>query len=473
MAQLVSDKELRKMQTLERRFGGLLAPKQELYIVDEDGHGPGQLPASLDKRLRGEQPNSKSGVFGVDGDRKYPVDQFIVHHSVGPEFRNTDHSTIRRWYSNVGAGRSYAGYAHSGHFVEGYETFACAQWAGHWHDGVTRSGYCIFDLFDDPWNNVAWHAGNWPINQRGMGLENCGRFNLAGLPEKALMELADKWRPQDRALGGKTNIQPHRAVSQTGTACPELLGNQINIILDMVNNPDPWNARLYPAPAPPAPKDWEKNSRDVTEVWWTKPGAKLFDIPTNGAIPNVAAYVNGSFPANTKFDIGRRTQAHGVDWLITKSSANAGAWRGVRVSDMANVDPSLPPPDNRTEWEKNQQNFAVQKFHAKRSTVLMDIATNTKIEGVSAYVNGVFPIGTGFDITRKTKAHGIEFLITKSSAELNKWRGVPADDLSTEAPKPPEPPKPPVPVEPTKQERINVLVSDIIVKANEVKELNR
>lgn len=468
MAQRFTEKQAKAAQKLEKRAFGLLAPDPKLYIVDDTGHGAGQLPKSLHDRLMGNEPNKKSGIYGVDGDRVYPVDNFVIHHSVGPEFRNVDHSTIRRWYHDVGRNRMYAGYAHSGHYVEGYETFAGAHLAGHWHDGVTRSGYCVFNLFDDIWNNVAWHAGNWPINQRSIGIENCGRFNLAGLPEKALMELADFWRPQDRALGGRTFINPHRAVSQTGTACPELLGDQIDTVIDMINNPDAWNARLYPAPKPPEPAEWEKNSRDVNEVWWTKPGAQLIDIPTGGVIPNVAAYVNGSFPAGTKFDIGRRTSKGGVEYLITKSSAGIGAWRGVRVDAMTNVDPSLPPPDTRPEWEKNAQNFAEQTFYAVRSTVLIDITTGKKIEDVAAYVNGVFPKGTGFTITRKTKVGDKEYLITKSSASLNKWRGMPADDLSTEKPVDPTP----VPPTPSNKEKRAVLIQDIITKANQLKELN-
>ena len=177
----------------------------------------------------------------ADGDRVHPVDMLVVHHSVGPEFRDVDHDTIAQWFSDIGRNRGYAGLAHSGHYYKGRETFAQAQLAGHWHGGK----YCVFEIMDDVLNNVAWHAGNWPINQRSLGLENCGRYSSPA-DDAVLRGIADYWRAHDRRVNGNSYINPHRDVTTTSTACPERLGDQIPKIIEYVNG--------APAPAPtPAP----------------------------------------------------------------------------------------------------------------------------------------------------------------------------------------------------------------------------
>ena len=185
----------------------------------------------------------------ADGHRVYPVNLIVNHHSVGPEFINASPSQIRKWFSDVGRTRGYAGVAHSGHRVEGYETFAQAQYAGH----VVKNkyGYELVALMDDPFNNVAWHAGNWSVNQRSIGIEHCGNYLNKLLPDKALMCIADTFRAHDKKIGGTLNITFHRMYS--ATACPGRIAEQVKKIIDMINNPAKWNAILWPVPAS-APK---------------------------------------------------------------------------------------------------------------------------------------------------------------------------------------------------------------------------
>lgn len=204
--------------------------------------GPGIVPEKVYNGLRKRSdPKYKAPREAIrklaDGDRAGVVDMLVVHHSVGPEFRDVDHDTIAWWFSDIGRNRGYAGLAHSGHYYKGRETFAQAQLAGHWHGGR----YCVFEIMDDVLNNVAWHAGNWPVNQRSLGLENCGRYSSPA-DDAVLRAIADYWRPHDQRLNGNSYINPHRDVSTTGTACPERLGDQIPTIVNYVNS--------TPAPTP-------------------------------------------------------------------------------------------------------------------------------------------------------------------------------------------------------------------------------
>ena len=172
----------------------------------------------------------------ADGQRVYPVNQFVQHHSTGSDFTDVDHDTIAKWYSDVGRTRGYAGVAHSGHFFTPskgarYETFAQAHLAGHLHN----NRYCVFPIMDDIWNNVAWGAGNWEINQRAINIEHCGNYlNRAFLPGQSEVT-ADFWRPQDSKLGGKSYVNPHNAFS--ATACPARIKDAIPTIIQYINNP--------------------------------------------------------------------------------------------------------------------------------------------------------------------------------------------------------------------------------------------
>lgn len=188
-----------------------------------------------------------------DNNRIYPVNIFVLHHSTGPLFANASDLTVQDWYSSVGKGRGYDNGAinpqHEHPGRPGQLTYAQAQFAGYPYtlDG-NKYGYRLTDLIARPWQNVAWHAGNWPINQQSCGLENCGDYSNMLLSEKALMCIADFLRPIDIELGGTLQILLHQEIY--ATACPGRIKEQRDTIVDMVNDPAKWNAKLFPAPVP-------------------------------------------------------------------------------------------------------------------------------------------------------------------------------------------------------------------------------
>lgn len=189
----------------------------------------------------------------VDGQRQYPVNIFVLHHSVGPQFANASDIEVQDWFSAVGRERGYQGGAinprHEHPSRPGQLTYAMAQFAGL-PDSSSKYNYRLIDLIKNPWANVAWHAGNWDINLISCGLENCGSFSFMVLEERQLMCIADFLRPIDEELGGTLVVLLHQEVF--ATACPGRIKEQRDTLVDMINRPDHWNARLFP-PTPPAP----------------------------------------------------------------------------------------------------------------------------------------------------------------------------------------------------------------------------
>ena len=186
----------------------------------------------------------------ADGHRKYPIDYIVLHHSVGPEFKNSTDLKVQDWFDSTGKNRGYKGYSRSyhDHPQRNKETFAQAHFAlrEYTKDG-NKYGWRLTYLMKDVWHNVAWHAGNWNINQRSIGIETCGRFDQGRkLPEKACMLIADFFRKHDKDIGGKLQITAHKQFS--ATACPGSIYNRRAMIVDMINNPKKWNDKLFPKP---------------------------------------------------------------------------------------------------------------------------------------------------------------------------------------------------------------------------------
>jgi hypothetical protein len=191
----------------------------------------------------------------ADGQRIKPIKYVIMHHSVGPEFVNDEPQTVADWYNSVGRNRGYAGIAHSYHYDPRtkQETFAQAHYALHRYtkDG-NKYGWRLVLLIDDPDNNVAWGAGNWPVNQTAINIETCGDYRNQEIDDKALLLIADTFKYLDK--DGGLNIKGHKEVSQTGTACPSRIQEKMGKLIDMFNNRAKYEYLLTPV-APVDPKD--------------------------------------------------------------------------------------------------------------------------------------------------------------------------------------------------------------------------
>lgn len=220
---------------------------------DEDGHGPGLIPQHvlddlIAKAIDHRDNKGADGPLGVNTDgNRIGYYGLVLHHSTGPEFPDADPQTIRQWFSDIGKARGYNnGAIFPDHYFPGTNvpTYSMAQVCGH-RVSNNKYGYEVLALMDDPINQVAWQCGDWDLNCRTVGIENCGNFLDQQLTQLELMCIADYFRPYDRADVLYWN---HNEIF--ATACPAEIAAQRDTLVDMVNNPDKWNAILFPAPAP-------------------------------------------------------------------------------------------------------------------------------------------------------------------------------------------------------------------------------
>lgn len=188
-----------------------------------------------------------------DSDRLYPVSFFFLHHSTGPDFVNADDLTVQDWYSDTGKARAYSNGAidprHEHPSRPNQKTYAQAQFTlREYNIDGNKYGWRLTDLIQRPWQNVTWSVGNWDYNRKSCSVEVCGNYLGKVLPEKALMLLADFLRPIDQELGGALQVWLHQEVY--ATACPARIAEQRDTVVDMINNPDKWNAKLFPVEEP-------------------------------------------------------------------------------------------------------------------------------------------------------------------------------------------------------------------------------
>lgn len=154
----------------------------------------------------------------ADGNRKYPVNRIVMHHAVSDDMVNWTDTRVQDWFSNVGKTRGYAGYSRSyhNHPSRNQETFTQAHYCLHTYTtDKNKYGWRLTLLLKDPWNNVCWHASNWPINQQSIGIETAGNYVNKKLPEKALMLVADTFRFKDIELKGQFWINGHKDFAAT------------------------------------------------------------------------------------------------------------------------------------------------------------------------------------------------------------------------------------------------------------------
>src|SRR5437588_4393762 len=97
----------------------------------------------------------------------------------------------------------------SGHFRNGAMVF----FAYHWlirPDGVAER------LLDDAY--IGWHAGNWDVNTRSIGIALSGNYEI-GIPPIAQVEAAAQVIREHYAHVAESSIVGHREVTQ-GITCP-------------------------------------------------------------------------------------------------------------------------------------------------------------------------------------------------------------------------------------------------------------
>lgn len=316
-----------------------------------------------------------------DGNRIYPIVYGIIHHAVTPKYTNYTDRQIRDIFDNFGKkiysdnGQKPVGHIHPD---TGKLTHTQAHYALHpYTSDKNKYGYRMVKLLNDPNDNVVWGAGNWPVNQQAINIECCMDARNEVLPEKALMLIADTLRPLDKKAGGKLNVLGHSQVSQLGTQCPARLLGQMKTIIDMINNPDKWNKKLFPAPKPapkptpkptPAPanpyKRFEKplmlvtnkaptNLYNITKKTWddlaTGVVKKLgkgeeFQAVGQYAHPLGGVYYMTSYSFGDADKTGKPTQPNGVNKVdLSPKPAAPTPPAPTTPTTPAPVDPNTPP----------------------------------------------------------------------------------------------------------------------------------
>lgn len=185
----------------------------------------------------------------ADVNRK-TVSVLVLHHAVTPTWENKSRGELAQWFSDNGFKRAYGSNAANWSGLinpyTGGRSYSQAHFAGQRVDGSTpdatdaerKAGYRLVALVSDPWGQITWHAGNWDTNTKSIGIENLGDYRYITLRENDCKVIADFWRGQDRALGGRTVINGHLEVSDSSTACPAQIMNSRQRIVDLVNAPN-------------------------------------------------------------------------------------------------------------------------------------------------------------------------------------------------------------------------------------------
>jgi hypothetical protein len=138
------------------------------------------------------------------------IDTVVIHHtSAKPGYRLSYLNAVHllNIYAPAFAEPEYLGHPiWSGHFSGGKQVF----WGYHW---LMRMDGTFEKLLDD--GKIGWHAGNWPINKRSIGICLDNDYEHQDPTDGLLQKLATHIRrnyPRVKVIG-------HREARQ-GTICP-------------------------------------------------------------------------------------------------------------------------------------------------------------------------------------------------------------------------------------------------------------
>ncbi|MBS4040366.1 MAG: hypothetical protein KGZ81_07165 [Flavobacteriales bacterium] len=196
-------------------------------------------------------------------------DKLLLHHAVTPTWEEKSKAWLAQWFSDLGFSRGYGSNPNNWNGLinpyTGQRSYAMAHFAGQRVDSRTpdasdaerTAGFRLVKLVDNPWNVITYHAGNWPVNQTSIGIENLMDARNDTLRDGDRKVIAAFWRPQDQKLNGATAVYGHYEVSLTATQCPARIMEARDAIVGYINNP-PVVVAPKPAPVPtPAPKPLE------------------------------------------------------------------------------------------------------------------------------------------------------------------------------------------------------------------------
>ena len=181
---------------------------------------------------RGTLPLAQHGPE-LDGERR-PIDTVVIHHTTEePDIRLSKLSAIGlvRQYAfqyledNVLGNCVRGEPIWSGHFRQGRMVFFAYSWLIR-PDGATER------LLEDSY--IGWHAGNWGVNTRSVGIAFSGVYEHTN-PPPAQIEAAARLIREHYPQIARTNIVGHCEAAK-GTTCPGLcfLDGWKQVLLDRV-----------------------------------------------------------------------------------------------------------------------------------------------------------------------------------------------------------------------------------------------
>jgi len=279
----------------------------------------------------------------ADVNRK-TVDYLVLHHAVTPLWSDKSKAWLAQWFSDNGYARAYS--SNPGNWsgltnpYTGARSYSQAHFAGQRVDGSTpdatdqerADGYRLVPLVSDVWGQITWHAGNWDINTRSIGIENLGDYRNYTLRDGDAKVIAAFWRPQDQKLGGATAVVGHKEVSQLGTECPARIMEMRDTVVNYINNP--------PQPPKPAEPTWQ--AMDAPRRMRAKAGGTtLVEVKTGNGVK--------AYPAGTEFDLNQKSDWNGKTYLRTPYSSTNNIGNGFDQDSLENLPTVEVKEESKTE----------------------------------------------------------------------------------------------------------------------------
>lgn len=180
---------------------------------------------------------------------RLPVDCYVLHHAVTQLWHEKTRAQLAQFFSDSGFARAYgsnpANWSGLYNPYTGARSYSQAHLAGQQVTDATpdataeehAAGFRWVALVADIWGQICWHAGNWEMNRRSIGIEMLGDYRYYTLRDGDAAVLGAFWRPQDLKFGGATYIYGHKEVSDSSTECPARIMEMRDVVVYYCNNP--------------------------------------------------------------------------------------------------------------------------------------------------------------------------------------------------------------------------------------------
>lgn len=164
------------------------------------------------------------------------------------------------------------------------------------HYSILKNGV-VAQYVDE--GNTAWHAGNWDINVRSIGIEHQDDGNPSDsvrtkeLYESSAQLIASIYKKYQWDVNNKSLVKPHKDFTSTG--CPggldiNRIRNRVYDILHSNINNDLMDTYIHPENVAGLEKvlsyrsDWPGIKKTGVQSWWINNGANdaLYRIAANG-----------------------------------------------------------------------------------------------------------------------------------------------------------------------------------------------